>query len=105
MNNKKGSNISNYTERIETKVEVEAFLQNISYALDNKAQIEIQQYRSSDCKRDERFTNTYTISNLFPDENPVVALKRELRTLTVGEYIKTVKDLDFPYLKVYEKEK
>lgn len=33
---------------------------------------------------------------LFPNENPVEVLKRELLTLTVQDYIKTVKDIRFP---------
>lgn len=34
-----------------------------------------------DEKRDEKYTNQYTVTTLFPDENPVDALKRELLTL------------------------
>ena len=30
-----------------------------------------------DKKRDEKYTNQYTVDTLFPDENPVDALKRE----------------------------
>jgi hypothetical protein len=33
---------------------------------------------------------------LFPDEDEVEALKRELSLLTVEEYIETVKDIRFP---------
>ena len=36
------------------------------------------------------------MNTLFPNENPVDALKRELHKLTVEEYIKTVKDIRFP---------
>lgn len=46
--------------------------------------------------RDEKFTNQYTINSLFPDQNPIDALKRELLSLTVDEYMQTVKDLRFP---------
>ena len=35
------------------------------------------------------------MADLFPDENPADAIKRELKTLTVKEYIETVKDLRF----------
>ena len=44
----------------------------------------------------EKYTNQYTVNKLFPDENPVDALKRELLTLTVEDYMQTVKDLRFP---------
>jgi hypothetical protein len=46
--------------------------------------------------RDEKYTNRYTVSNLFPDEDETEALKRELSLLTVEEYIETVKDEKFP---------
>ena len=32
---------------------------------------------------------------LFPDEDPVEAIKQELSTLSIGEYIETVKDLRY----------
>lgn len=41
-------------------------------------------------------SNQYTVNTLFPNENPVDALKRELKTLTLEEYMQTVKDLRFP---------
>ena len=44
----------------------------------------------------EKYTNQYTVNKLFPDENPVDALKRELLTLTVEDYMQTIKDLRFP---------
>ena len=37
-----------------------------------------------------------TVNTLFPDENPVDALKRELLTLSVEDYMRTVADLRFP---------
>ena len=49
-----------------------------------------------DENRDEKYTNQYTVNKLFPNENPVAALKRELMTLSVGDYMKTVKDSRFP---------
>lgn len=45
---------------------------------------------------DTNFPNTYTVQTLFPDDNPTDALKRELMTLTVEEYMQTVKDARFP---------
>lgn len=38
----------------------------------------------------------YTINTLFPNENPVDAIKRELLTLSVEDYMQTVKDMRFP---------
>ena len=82
--------------RIESELEVKAYLQNLKYALENGAEIQFQARRLVDQDRDVRFTNQYTMQTLFPDEDPVAALKRELMTLSVAEYIQTVKDLRFP---------
>ena len=82
--------------RIETELEVRAYLQDLRYALDHNAKVTFQIERQVDQNRDLRYTNQYTVADLFPDENPVTALKRELQTLTVEEYMQTVKDLRFP---------
>lgn len=86
----------NTKTRIESKLEVNTYLQKLKYALDHDARITFQARRLVDKKRDEKYTNQYTVDTLFPDENPVDALKRELKTLTVEEYMKTVQDLRFP---------
>jgi len=88
--------IDNTSSRIESEPEVRSYIQNLRYALNNGAKIEFQVNRRVDKYRDEKFTNQYTVSTLFPDENPVDALKRELMLLTAEDYIKTVKDLRFP---------
>lgn len=36
------------------------------------------------------------MADLFPDEDPVTALRRELQTLTIEEYMRTVKDIRYP---------
>lgn len=82
--------------RIESEQEVKAYIQNLRYALNNGAQINFQVKRRVDDERDERFTNQYTVNTLFPDENPVDALKRELLLLSVEDYMQTVKDIRFP---------
>ena len=82
--------------RIESRLEVQSYLQNLKYALSNGAAIIFQEDRQVDKKRDIRYTNRFTIAALFPDENPMDALRRELQTLTVQEYMRTVKDLRFP---------
>lgn len=84
------------TVRIESELEVKSYLDNLRYALNNGARISFQEERKVDEKREERYTNRFTIADLFPDENPVDALKRELQMLTVEEYIQTVKDIRFP---------
>ena len=82
--------------RIETELEVRAYLQDLRYALEHNAKVTFQIERRVDQNRDQRYTNQFTVADLFPDENPVTALKRELQTLTVEEYMQTVKDLRFP---------
>lgn len=82
--------------RIESELEVKAYIQNLKFALDNGAKIDFQARRRVDDNREERYTNQYTVNMLFPDENPIEALKRELLMLTVADYMQTVKDLRFP---------
>lgn len=82
--------------RIETEMEVKTYLQRLRYALDNGASINFQVNRVVDEKRDVKYTNRYTVTNLFPNDNPVDALRRELKYLTEEEYMRTVKDIKFP---------
>lgn len=82
--------------RIESEMDVKKYIQNLKYALNNGAKIDFQAKRLIDEKRNIKYTNQYTVNKLFPDENPVDALKRELLTLTVRDYMKTVKDIRFP---------
>ncbi|MGN0495139.1 MAG: hypothetical protein ACI4GW_02810 [Lachnospiraceae bacterium] len=82
--------------RIESEMEVKAYIQDLKSALNNGAKIDFQAKRFVDEKRDEKYTNQYAVNKLFPDENPVDALKRELLTLTVEDYLQTVKDVRFP---------
>lgn len=82
--------------RIETELEVKSYLQNLRYALDNNAKVEFQVERMVDRKRDEKYTNKYTVADLFPDLNPTEAVIQEIRTLSVEEYMRTIKDSRFP---------
>ena len=82
--------------RIESELEIKSYIQNLRFALNNGAKIDFQAKRFVDEKRDEKYTNQYTVNRLFPDENPVDALKRELLTVTVEDYMQTVKDIRFP---------
>jgi len=77
-------------------MEVQAYLQDLRYALNHGAQVSFQAERHVDQNRNIKYTNRFTVADLFPNENPVDALKRELQTLTVEEYMQTVKDLRFP---------
>lgn len=82
--------------RIEKEIEVDAYLSKLRYALDHGANIEVQMDRKVDRNRDTKYSNRYTIAYLFPDESPEDALRRELNSLTVENYMRTVKDTRFP---------
>ncbi len=89
MNKKDGDE----NRRIEDKVEVVAYLDNLLYAIrDDQTRIIFQQERRVDESRCLKYTNRYTMLTLFPDEDVVGVLKRELHNLTVEEYVETVKD-------------
>lgn len=77
----------NTNVRIESETEVRAFIQNLQYALHHGAQISFQVSRVVDTKRDEKYTNQYTVATLFPNENPSDALNRELLSLSVENYM------------------
>lgn len=82
--------------RIESELEVKSYIQNLKYALDKGAQISFQEERRVDAGRGIQYTNKYTVAQLFPDENPVDALRRELKALSAEEYLRTVRDDRFP---------
>ena len=88
--------MDNLRSRIESEAEVRAYLQDLRYALEHGAKITFQEERMVDRDRNQRYTNKFTVADLFPDENPVDALKRELKRLNIEEYMQTVKDLRFP---------
>ena len=81
--------------RIESELEVKTYIQKLKFALDHGARINFQVRRLVDKKREERYTNQYTVNALFPNETPEDALRRELLKLSVDDYIRTVKDLRF----------
>lgn len=89
----------NLNKRKETKNEIETFLARVKYAIEyGRCQITLKFDRRSEESKKIEFTNRYTINELFPNENPVETMKRELTKLSVKNYIETVKDLDFPEL-------
>ena len=82
--------------RIKSEIDVRAYLQDLRYALSHGAQVLFQAERLVDQNRGVRYTNRFTVADLFPNENPADALKRELQTLTIEEYMQTVRDQRFP---------
>ena len=53
--------------------------------------------RKADRKRGGRHTNRYTLGHLFPQDDEVLALKRELASLSVFDYLETLVDCLHPY--------
>ena len=87
-------------KRIEKKLDVSTYLDRLKYALSNgQAKIQFQHDRLVDNQRESKFTNRFIIADLFPDEDEVLTLKRELNLLNILDYIETVKEEDFPYCK------
>lgn len=87
----------NIKKYIESKLEVSTYVDRLKYALaSNQAKIQFQEQRRVDEARDEKYTNRFTVADLFEDEDPVIALKRELSNIVVEDYIETVKDLRYP---------
>jgi len=81
---------------IEKNLDVSTYLDRLKYALSNgQAKIQFQHDRLVDNQREVKFTNRFTIADLFPDEDEVLALKRELNLLNTSDYIETVKDTRF----------
>lgn len=79
------------------KEDVEAYLSKLRYALQDKSTlIDFQKERYVDQNRQKEYTNVYTVAELFPDESPKEAMRRELAGLKVQEYIETVKDIRYP---------
>lgn len=82
---------------VESEQEIRTYLDRLQYAIENgSATINLQEKRQVDKDRPKKYTNRYTLSKLFPDEDLVEALKKELIKLTVEEYIETVKDTRYP---------
>lgn len=81
---------------IDSLTEVNAYIAKLRYAIDSGCEIVFMQQRHVDSDRGEKYTNRYTVSNLFPNEQPSAALKRELKTLTKENYIRSVIDRRYP---------
>lgn len=85
------------TKRIESKQDIETFLARLKYAIETKSvRFYVEKDRYVEKKRDEKYSNRYTLSRLFPDEDEAEVLKRELASLCPEEYIETVKDTRYP---------
>lgn len=69
--------MSDTRSRIESKLEVNSYLQDLRYALQHNAKITFQAERRVDQNRDQKYTNKFTVADLFPDENPAAAIRRE----------------------------
>ncbi len=83
-------------KRKESKLEVQTYLDRLKYAITRSSGIiEFQKNRKIDQERNKKYTNRYTMGKLFPDEDEIKVIKRELVLLTIDDYIETVKDTRF----------
>lgn len=88
---------SNKTNWIEDRSEVLAFLAKLKHMLENQRTIiKLENNRKSDQYKKIEFTNRFTFSDLFPNENPVEVLRRELNLLSICEYMHTAVDVINP---------
>lgn len=79
------------TKRKESKEEILTFLAKLKYSIKSSSvKLYFQKERNVDQGRNKKYTNRFTIGKLFPDEDEIEALKRELSHLTVEEYLETV---------------
>ena len=61
---------SNEAKRIETRSEVDTYLDQLKYSLTNsKAKLQFQKERLTDTQRDERFTKRYKVSAQVRNES------------------------------------
>ena len=83
----------NLDSRIESRQEVGTYLARLKYALESdSAKIVYQEKRRIDTRRQEKYSNEYTLEDLFPGQEAITILKEELLKLNNEEYIETVKD-------------
>lgn len=83
----------------DSRIQVQEFIDRLKYAIcSGNVKISFQKDRKVDEGRNLKYTNRYTIGHLFPDEDEIEVLKRELSFLSVEDYIETVKDNRFPKL-------
>lgn len=87
----------NYDQYIESKSDILTYLDQLKYVLNQKStKIAFQEDRFEDKNRNPQYTNRYAIAKLFPNDDKIEVLKRELQKLCVEEYIESVKDLNYP---------
>jgi len=83
--------------RKESRIDIRTYLDRLKYAIEkDSVRLNFQKDRKVDQERSKKYTNRYTIEQLFPDEDEIEALKRELSFLRVENYIETLKDTRFP---------
>lgn len=87
---------SEKTNWVEDSSVVSTFLAKLKFMLENPCtSIQLDKKKSDQFKPYE-YTNKFTLSNLFPNENPVDAMKRELRLLSLCDYLHTAVDVVNP---------
>lgn len=82
---------------VENRDCIKEYLSKLRFVLENRrCSVYFQELRNCDQDRTIKHTNKFTVNKLFPDENIVNALKRELGLLEVVDYLYSLKDKKFP---------
>lgn len=84
---------SEETNWVEERSVVLAFLAKLKFMLESpRTRIHLD-IKKSDQYKPYEFTNRFTFADLFPNENPVDVLRRELSLLTISDYMHTAIDV------------
>ena len=67
--------------RIESELEVQSYLQDLHYALSHGATISFQAERLVDQNRDVRYTNQFTVADLFPTKRKEARIHEDMSVL------------------------
>jgi hypothetical protein len=83
--------------RTESIQDVRLFIDELRAVLSvKKSEIYLLEIKSSEAGRPKFMSNIATISELFPDEFPHIALRRELMKLSHQMYMHSMADMYFP---------
>ena len=82
--------------RIESEQEVKAYIQDLKFALNNGARIDFQARRKVDEKREERYTNQYTVEAFISEWEPIRGIEKRTVDTFCGRIYENGKRSRFP---------
>lgn len=84
------------TKHIESLIAVQTYLDKLKHIINNNGKINFQKHKQSEKQKNIEFTNLYTVHDLFANQDIVEAIKQELKSLDVSNYLHTVTDIKYP---------